>query len=215
MKMNTRVTLICLLLSLPLTWYAYQQGQNPKESQQENEHLQQGSVYERPYSPSFGPAEAKVTIVEFFDPACGACRAFYPLVKEIQTKHEKDVRVVLRYASFHQGSETVVRMLEAARLQNRFKEVLEALLVTQAEWTVNHKVVADKAWPIAEAAGLDLTKAKSDMASDEISARLQREKEDIRALQVSQTPTFFVNEQALPKFGLQELYDLVTKELAK
>jgi protein-disulfide isomerase len=215
MKMNTRVTLICLLLSLPLTWYTYQQDQNSKESPQGDELLQQGSVYERPYSPSFGPAEAKVTIVEFFDPACGACRAFYPLVKEIQARHEKDVRIVLRYATFHQGSEAIVRMLEAARLQNKFKEVLEALLIAQAEWTVNHKVVADKAWPIAEAAGLDITQAKADMASDEISARLQREKDDIRALQVSKTPTFFVNEQALPKFGSQELYDLVTKELAK
>ncbi|WP_156491891.1 thioredoxin domain-containing protein, partial [Oleiphilus sp. HI0123] len=62
---------------------------------------------------------------------------------------------------------------------------------------------------------LDITQAKADMTSDEISARLQREKDDIRALQVSKTPTFFVNEQALPKFGSQELYDLVTKELAK
>ena len=34
----------------------------------------------RPYSPVLGPAEAPVTIVEFFDPACEACRAFHRLV---------------------------------------------------------------------------------------------------------------------------------------
>ena len=30
----------------------------------------------RSYSPIMGPEDAPVTIVEFFDPACEACRAF-------------------------------------------------------------------------------------------------------------------------------------------
>lgn len=216
MKMNTRVTLICLLLAIPFTWYTYQQDQqNQKEEPTEQSTVQQGNVYERAYSPSMGAADAKVTIVEFFDPACEACRAFYPVVKEIQARHAKDIRIVLRYATFHQGSDTVVRMLEAARLQNVFKEVLEALLIAQQEWTEHHKVQVDKAWKVAETAGLDIAKAKIDMMSEEISNRLQQENKDIRALKVNQTPTFFVNEQALPKFGAQELYNLVTAEIAK
>ena len=35
----------------------------------------------RPHAPVFGNPAAKVTIVEFFDPSCETCRAFYPLVK--------------------------------------------------------------------------------------------------------------------------------------
>jgi protein-disulfide isomerase len=35
----------------------------------------------RPYSPSFGPADAPVTLVEFFDPSCEACRAYHPVVQ--------------------------------------------------------------------------------------------------------------------------------------
>ena len=31
-------------------------------------------------SPSMGPADAKVTIVEFLDPECEACRAMAPIV---------------------------------------------------------------------------------------------------------------------------------------
>jgi protein-disulfide isomerase len=219
MKMNTRVTLICLLLAIPFTWYTYHQEQQEQQEQQNNgiEQVEapKGSLYERPYSPSFGAADAKVTIVEFFDPACEACRAFYPVVKEIQARHANDVRIVLRYATFHQGSETVVRMLEAARLQKLFKEVLEALLVSQQDWTEHHKVQVDKAWDVAQKAGLDISKAKIDMQSEEISALLQQENKDIRSLKVSQTPTFFVNEQALAKFGAQELYNLVTTEIAK
>jgi hypothetical protein len=42
-----------------------------------------------------GPKAARVTIVEFFDPACESCRAFYPVVKQIMAAHPKDVRVVL------------------------------------------------------------------------------------------------------------------------
>lgn len=37
----------------------------------------------RSHSPILGQADAPVTIVEFFDPACEACRAFYPLTKRI------------------------------------------------------------------------------------------------------------------------------------
>ena len=37
----------------------------------------------RPHSPVLGPADAPVTLVEFFDPSCEACRAFHPVVQEI------------------------------------------------------------------------------------------------------------------------------------
>ncbi len=173
-----------------------------------------GDMYERRYSPSMGPETASVTLVEFFDPACEACRAFYPFVKQILQRHPEDVRLVLRYATFHQGSETVVRMLEAAREQGVFPAVLEALLAYQAEWASHHQPNIDRAWEIAGEAGLDIEAAKLVIHSAEFDRRLQQEKEDIRALKVSQTPTFFVNGKALPEFGAQPLYDLIVAELA-
>lgn len=36
----------------------------------------------RPHAPVIGRATAPVTIVEFFDPSCESCRAFYPVVKQ-------------------------------------------------------------------------------------------------------------------------------------
>ena len=38
---------------------------------------------ERDGAPVKGPQDAKVTIVEFFDPACETCADFYPLVKKL------------------------------------------------------------------------------------------------------------------------------------
>ena len=74
-------------------------------------------VYVRPHSPVIGQADAAVTIVEFFDPSCEACRAFYPIVKNILAQYPEDVRLVLRYAAFHEGSDQAVGILEAARKQ--------------------------------------------------------------------------------------------------
>ena len=53
-------------------------NQEVKQAVQSN-----GDALVRPHSPIFGNPAAKVTIVEFFDPSCETCRAFYPIVKRI------------------------------------------------------------------------------------------------------------------------------------
>ena len=173
----------------------------------------EGNVYERTYSPILGEVNAPVTIVEFFDPSCEACRAFYPVVKQILGKYPGKVRLVLRYATFHQGSEEVVRLLEASRLQGVFEPVLEQLLLKQPEWAIHGNPRIDKAWNFAEQVGLNVELAKKAMFNDEINQILAQEKQDIKALKVSRTPTFYVNKKPLPKFGGQELYDLVSSEV--
>jgi thiol-disulfide isomerase/thioredoxin len=56
------------------------------------------SPLERPYSRGMGPADARVVLVEFFDPACETCRAFAPYLKALLAEHRNRVRLVLRYA---------------------------------------------------------------------------------------------------------------------
>ncbi len=73
----------------------------------------------RPHSPIIGPKNAPVTIVEFFDPSCEACRAFYPTVKGIVAKYPKDVRLVMRYLPLHPGSAEAIVILEAAASMSR------------------------------------------------------------------------------------------------
>jgi protein-disulfide isomerase len=167
----------------------------------------------REHAPIIGPIDAKVTITEFFDPSCEACRAFYPIVKQIMGMHEGKVRLVLRYAALHEGSDEVVRIVEAARLQDKFIPVLEALLAQQPEWAVHGAPDLEKAWSIAGTAGLDVVRAKRDVLSDRINAVVTQDAEDVAAVGLTQTPTFFVNGKPLTEFGPQQLYDLVASEV--
>lgn len=165
------------------------------------------------YSPTFGPATAPVTVVEFFDPSCESCRAFYPIVKDIMAKNPGGVRLVLRYVLLHAGSEQAVRLLEASRQQGVFPQVLEAMLESQPGWHDDPQIT--KAWEAAEAAGLDVKKAREEMMSAKIDAVLAQDAADAKAVGVSGTPTFFVNGKPLTEFGAQPLYDLIKSEMAR
>ena len=171
------------------------------------------SLLVRPHSPSFGPRSAPVTIVEFFDPACEPCRAFYPLVKKIMAEFPGQVRLVLRYTPLHQGSDEVVRLLEIARLQQKFEPVLEAILQAQPQWASHGAPRIEKAWEVAEAAGLDLAQTRNALMSPEVSAVLEQGILDSKAAGATKTPTFIVNGKHLPSFGAQQLYDLVESEV--
>jgi protein-disulfide isomerase len=98
-------------------------------------------------------------------------------------------------------------------LQGVFEPVLEILLNKQPEWASHGNPRLDKAWDFAEQVGLNVETARKTMFSDEINQILVQEKNDIKALKVSRTPTFFVNKKPLPKFGGQELYELVRSEV--
>jgi protein-disulfide isomerase len=167
----------------------------------------------RPDSPVLGPADAPVTIVEVLDPACEACRGFAPVVKQIQFLYPKEVRVVVRFAEFHDGSEDAIRILLAAHRQGKLDPVLAALFDGQDIWASHQSPNVDAAWKLAAAAGLDMARARKDAASPEFDARLRQEAEDLMALKVAQTPTFYVNGKLLTDFGPQPLMSLVGAEV--
>ncbi len=169
----------------------------------------------RMHSPVFGPQSAPVTIVEFFDPACETCRAFYPIVKSLMAKYPNDVRLVIRYAPFHQGSDQVVKLLESAKSQGKYQMVLEAVLAAQPAWADHGQPNIEIAFKVAGEVGLDLVKARQDIEKPGVQALLQQDIEDLTALKVTKTPTFFVNGRSLPSFGPDQLAALVAEEVAK
>lgn len=163
------------------------------------------AVLIRAYSPILGPIDAPVTLVEFFDPSCEACRAYHPVLQQLRKEFPMQLRIVLRYTVFHEGSDEVVRMLEAARRQDLFEPVLDALLEEQPGWAVHGAPALDVAWEIAGAAGLDLTRAEGDMLFPGTTAVLNQDAADVETLNIRQTPTFFLNGKRLESFSADTL----------
>ncbi|MEZ5613539.1 MAG: thioredoxin domain-containing protein [Rhodocyclaceae bacterium] len=215
--MNTRKLLaLAVLLILGLAFYFGMDAYRDRtQAEQDTRIAVEGSRLVRMHTPIIGPQNAPVTIVEFFDPACETCRAFYPIVKQIMAQHPDKVRLALRYAPFHHGSDQVVKLIEAARKQGLYTPVLEALLATQPEWADHAAPNIGIAFEAAARAGLDMGRARQDMETPEIQAVLAQDIEDLTALQVSKTPTFFVNGRSLPSFGPEPLARLVAEEVGK
>ena len=169
----------------------------------------------RAHSPIYGNANAKVTIVEFFDPSCETCRAFYPVVKGIVNASFGQVRLVVRYAPLHQGSDTAVRILEAARQQGKLWEAVERTMSLQPQWAAHGKPQPELLWELIADIGLDMDKAKADANNPAIEQLMQQDMADMKALKVTGTPGFFVNGAPLRDFGAAQLKALVDQEVAK
>lgn len=168
----------------------------------------------REHAPSKGDPAAKVTIVEFLDPACETCRRFYPFVQDLMAANPGRIRVALRYTPFHENSDQAVALLVAAELQGKHWQTLEALLNNQDDWVANHVVQPDRLWRHVEGLGLDMDRLRADMAAPETARRIALDMDDARALEVTKTPSFFVNGQPLARFGYEELKTLVDEAVA-
>jgi protein-disulfide isomerase len=169
----------------------------------------------RAHAPIYGNPAARVTIVEFFDPSCEACRAYYPIVKGVITASFSQVRLVVRYAPLHKGSDTAVKILEAARQQGKYWEVLEKTLAAQPQWAAHNNPQPEMIWDLIADTGLDVARAKAAVNSPEIEQVLKQDVADMKALKVDRTPSFFVNGTPLREFGEAGLKALVAQELAK
>ena len=215
--MNTRKLLaLAVLLILGLAFYFGMDAYRDRtQAEQDTRIAVEGSRLVRMHTPIIGPQNAPVTIVEFFDPACETCRAFYPVVKELMQQYPTEVRLVIRYAPFHQGSEQVVKLLESARRQDKYLAVLEAVLAAQPQWADHGTPNLELAYKAAEQAGLDMQRARADIAAPALDAVVLQDVQDLTALKVEKTPTFFVNGRPLPSFGHKQLADLVAQEVSK
>ena len=171
------------------------------------------STFVRDYSPRLGRADAKVYVVEFLDPECESCREFYSSVKMLLQEYDGKIQLVVRYAPFHGNSIFIIKILEAARKQNRYWETLETLFRYQPEWGNHHHPRPELVWNYLPEAGVNVEQIKKDMEDPAIQSMIEQEMKDGRALNVQATPSFFVNGRPLERFGYEGLKELVESTL--
>lgn len=156
--------------------------------------------------------ETKVTVVEFSDFQCPACRAAQGLVKQLEGK--EGVKIVYRHfplSSIHKNAQIAAEAAEAAYAQGKFWEMHDLLFEKQSEWA-EEKSPEGKF--IEYAKSLELNADEFTKALAEHSYRqlvLDDYQEGIR-LSVNATPTFFVNGR---KATTTNLLQFVEEELAK
>lgn len=214
-KMVYVLGIVALLATLAVVGWLVFGGQVSQNSAGVQSASVDPSALIRPHSPTEGKPEAPVVIVEFFDPACGTCRMFYPEVKALMAQYPNRIRLVLRYAPFHQGSDKVVAVLEAARRQGKFWPALEAMFAGQDDWASNHTAKVDLVWKYLEPVGLNMEQLAFDVTAPEVQQSIAQDMRDANTLGVSQTPEYFVNGKPLPSFGLAQLKQLVADEVAR
>ncbi len=212
--MNKKVMLVSagvlaiVLFLLAVFFYNQQKSQQAFQLAQEHR-----AALVRPHAPTYGNPAARVTIVEFIDPACETCRAFYPLVKGLINASFGQVNLVMRYAPLHKGSDQVVKILEAARMQNLYWPVLEAMLQSQSAWVFHHEAQPGLVWDLIKDTGIDVAKAKADVNDARIAKIVEQDIADAKTLKVTKIPGYFVNGKPLIDFGWDQLKALVASEL--
>jgi protein-disulfide isomerase len=201
---------IFLVLLFVLGGYFYKSQQAKKLGFLAQEHAE---LFVRDHSPTLGSDTAKVYLVEFMDPACETCSAFSPFVKKLLADNPDRIKLVIRYAPFHDGADYFVKILEAARKQGKYWETLDIMYQSQPYWASHHNPQPQLAWHFLPSVGLDLEKLRSDMNDPAIAQIIAQDLADAKTLNVTKTPGFFVNGKPLVTFGHLQLQQLIEAEL--
>jgi protein-disulfide isomerase len=140
-------------------------------------------------SPSKGNPNAPVTLVEFADFQCPACREARPVVEDMLKKYEGKTRLVFKHfpLSFHPYAEKAARGARAAQAQGKFWEMYGVLFDNQER--LSPQVVDE----LAKGLGLDMAKFQKDMESEPTADAVNRDRKQGERLDIQSTPTLFVN----------------------
>jgi protein-disulfide isomerase len=170
-------------------------------------------TFVRKHSPRLGSPDARVYLVEFLDPECESCRQSYPLVKDLLSKYNGKVQLIVRYAAFHGNSKTAIAAVEAAKKQEKYWEALGLLFETQPQWGSHHNPQIDLIFDFLPQVGIDVKKLKADMLDEGIAKIIDQDMTDLKTLGIRGTPTFFVNGKKPGDYNFQALSSLVAQEV--
>jgi protein-disulfide isomerase len=161
-------------------------------------------------APSYGPASAKVTIVEFSDFQCPYCALSGPKAMAVAAQYPKDVRLVFKQfpLDFHSNAYRAAEASLAAHAQGKF-------------WQMHNKMFAnfrqlspENILKWAQEEGLDMTAFKADLQSGKYRSVVDRETNEGTKAGVMGTPTFFINGKRYNgPFELEALKPILEAEL--
>ena len=139
--------------------------------------------------PMRGPANAKITLVEFSDFQCPYCAAAAVKVNAVLQQYPADVRLVFKQfpLDMHAQARIAAQASLAAQAQNKFWEMHDKLFANFRQLS-RERIIA-----MAKETGLDVAKFTADLDSAPVKARVTRELQEGTNAGVSGTPTFFIN----------------------
>ena len=139
-----------------------------------------------------GPADAKTSLVEFYDYDCPYCRASLPAVKKFYDAHKNDTRfsfIEFPIKQLHGESAVLAaRASLAARHQPAHYMDFHFALLGQDGAITDEMIYAE-----AAKAGMDVNRLKADMADPSIEKSLQSSIALAHKVGVDGTPTFVLN----------------------
>jgi protein-disulfide isomerase len=145
-------------------------------------------------SPTKGPADGKILIVEFSDYQCPFCSQAEPLVDQVLQAYPKDAKRVYKQfplTSIHPNALPAAKAAVAAGKQGKFWEMHAKLFANQRELNPDNY----KKW--AQELNLDMARFEKDMASPEVQSQIDKDMQEARGADVTGTPTIFVNGKRL------------------
>jgi len=157
---------------------------------------------EDPDAPMIAPEGYDVTIVEYLDYQCPACRTTREPLRQLLAK-DKKVRVIFRdWPIFGPASETAARLAVASKYQGKYFDFHDALLTTP------RPLDEAKIKGAATKAGVDWDRLQKDLKLHEkdIEDLLARNNEQADMLGLDGTPGFIIG--STQSFGGMTLKDL-------
>ncbi len=160
-----------------------------------------GNSTAQPTNHVTGKSDSKVTLIEYGDFQCPACKAYFPIVQQLKTEYADKVAFQFRHfplTQIHNNAFIGSRAAEAAASQGKFFEMHDALYEQQDTWSS----VSDPT-PIfvnfATQLGLNTDQFKADMVSTSTTDLINADRKVAQDLGASGTPTFVLNGKKLDK----------------
>jgi len=155
----------------------------------------------RDWSPMIGLKTAKVNVVEFADFQCPACGLNAPIIEQAIAAYKDNPNVNFVFRNFplsqHPNAPAASLSAMAAGEQGKFWEMYTAIYSKQAEWS-NLSDGQSFFISLANQLGLDMNKFQTDVQSTKLRDEVNSDIQDATSLEVTVTPTFFINDQKMP-----------------